>query len=148
MKRTKIVTITGVVLVFLIVPTVNASDISDSSEARLAAAKRYSALVPMTEMIDKSINELTQRIPPDKRDEFSQHMKKLIRAEFLEKLAIESMVKVFTTEELNALADFYGSKVGRAIMGKFEVFMAEIMPAMQQEIMRALQELQQEGKIK
>lgn len=148
MKLTKITTITVVALVFLNILTGRASDTSDSSEARLEAAKRYLAVVPMTEMIDKSINEMAQRIPPDKRDEFSKLMKKFIRVEFLEKLAIESMVKVFTTEELNALADFYGSKIGRSVMNKFGVYMAEIMPAMQQEIMRALQELQQEGKIK
>ena len=47
------------------------------------------------------------------------------------------MVKHFTTEELKALADFYGSPVGKSAMQKFGAYMADIMPVMQAEIMKA-----------
>ena len=147
MRPTKITTTAAIFLVFLFVATGYAGDISDSAEARLRAAKRYLECVPMTEMIENSINEIAQRMPQEKKDEFSRFMKKSMRADVLATLALESMVKVFTTEELNALADFYGSKVGRAVTNKFGVYMAEIMPVVQQEIIRVLQELQREGKL-
>jgi hypothetical protein len=49
----------------------------------------------------------------------------------------DAMVKHFTTEELKALADFYGSPVGKSAMQKFGAYMADLMPTMQAEIMKA-----------
>ena len=55
----------------------------------------------------------------------------------------DAMVKNFTTEELKALADFYGSPVGKSAMQKFGAYMADIMPVMQAEIMKASAKLNQ-----
>ena len=44
---------------------------------------------------------------------------------------------LFTTDELKALADFYGSPVGKSAMKKFGAYMADIMPVVQAEIMKA-----------
>lgn len=52
------------------------------------------------------------------------------------------MLKTFTTDELNALADFYASKDGASAMKKFGAYMGDIMPSLMQEIQRAAQELQ------
>ena len=51
----------------------------------------------------------------------------------LSKAMIDAMVKNFTTEELKALADFYGSPVGKSAMQKFGAYMADIMPVVQAE---------------
>jgi len=42
------------------------------------------------------------------------------------------MVKMFTTEELNALADFYGSTAGQSAMKKMPEYFAEIFPFLRQ----------------
>jgi Uncharacterized protein conserved in bacteria (DUF2059) len=55
----------------------------------------------------------------------------------LSKAMTDAMVKNFTTEELKALADFYGSPVGKSAMQKFGAYMADIMPVVQAEIMKA-----------
>jgi hypothetical protein len=47
------------------------------------------------------------------------------------------MVKHFTTDELKAPADFYGSPVGKSAMQKFGAYMADLMPVMQAEITKA-----------
>jgi hypothetical protein len=49
----------------------------------------------------------------------------------------EAMVKHFTADELKALADFYGSPVGKSAMNKIGVYTADIMPAIQAEILKA-----------
>jgi hypothetical protein len=54
----------------------------------------------------------------------------------LSKAMTDSMVKNFTIEE-KALADFYGSPVGKSAMQKFGAYMADIMPVVQAEIMKA-----------
>jgi hypothetical protein len=56
----------------------------------------------------------------------------------LEKAATEAMVKHFTVREINALADFHGSPEGRSVMKMFGAYMAEVMPATQREVERAL----------
>jgi hypothetical protein len=55
----------------------------------------------------------------------------------LTKAMTDAMVKNFTTEELKALADFYGSPVGKSAMQKFGAYMTDLMPTMQAEIMKA-----------
>ena len=55
----------------------------------------------------------------------------------LTKAMTDAMVKNFTTDELKALADFYGSPVGKSAMQKFGAYMADLMPTMQAEIMKA-----------
>jgi hypothetical protein len=50
------------------------------------------------------------------------------------------MVRHFTVRELNALTDFYGSPEGRSAMKKFGAYMADVMPAIQQEMARAIQQ--------
>jgi hypothetical protein len=48
----------------------------------------------------------------------------------------DAMIKHFTTEELKALADFYGSPVGKRRC-KFGAYIADLMPTMHAEIMKA-----------
>jgi hypothetical protein len=55
----------------------------------------------------------------------------------LTKAMTDAMVKHFTTDELKALADFYGSPVGKSAMQKFGAYMAEVMPAIQSEVLKA-----------
>lgn len=52
-------------------------------------------------------------------------------------LGILKPIAAFTTEELKALADFYGSPVGKSAMQKFGAYMADLMPTMEAEITKA-----------
>jgi len=47
-----------------------------------------------------------------------------------------------TADELNVLADFYGSKNGYSAMRKFGSYMAIVTPALEQEVERALRQIQ------
>ena len=114
----------------------------DTTESREAAADRYLKAVPMAKMLDDTFNEISKQLPPEKRAQFIGDMKKAVRADFLEKLCRQSMIKTFTADELNALADFYGSKHGSSAMLKFGAYMGHVMPAIQAEVQRGVQELQ------
>ena len=112
----------------------------DSAADRQAAAARYMSVVPMSKMLEDSFSELAKQLPSDKRAGFISRMKQSVRADTLEQIALDSMVKTFTADELNALADFYGSKPGRSAMQKFGIYMGQVMPAIQAEIQRAAQQ--------
>lgn len=112
----------------------------DTLADRKTAASRYMAAVPMSKMLEDSYFELAKQLPEESREEFIGHMRKIIHVSNLEKLAFDSMVETFTAEELNALADFYGSKEGQSALQKFGTYMGRVMPAIQEEIKRALQQ--------
>jgi hypothetical protein len=119
---------------------------ADSPELRLAAANRYLAVVPMSRLLDQSFSELAKQVPLEKRPQFLSHMKASVRADVLERVSRDAMVKVFTADELNALADFYGSEHGASAMKKFGVYMGIIMPEVQREILQVMYTVQAPAK--
>lgn len=118
----------------------------DSPELRAKAADRYLKSVPISAMLEDAFTSLAQQMPVDQREKFLKDIRSIVRVEFLETVSKEKMVKVFTAEELNAIATFYESKEGASAMKKFGVYMAEIMPVMQKEMMQAMAKLRDEKK--
>ena len=112
----------------------------DTIEERNKAAERYLNVMPMKKLLDDLTVEMAKRIPEEKREQFINLMNKHLDAGQLEKITKNSIVKIFTADEINALADFYGSEVGKSAMKKFGIYMAEIMPHIQKEVIKAGQE--------
>ena len=71
-------------------------------------------------------------------------MTKGLDMESLRKTMVEAMVQHFTADELTALADFYGSPIGKSAMKKFGPYMAEVMPKFQADLMKAFTQFMQE----
>ncbi len=113
----------------------------DTSANRLIAANRYLKAVPMDQMITETVIELSKQLPAERREEFIRQMKATIQPGHLESIARKAMITHFTTEELNALADFYGSKHGASTMKKFGPYMADVLPSIQAEVQRSLRQL-------
>jgi hypothetical protein len=114
----------------------------DTMDTRQVAMQRYLRAVPMAKVMEDTYAEMAKQVPPEKRTEFIAAMRKVVRVDKIEEMAKRSMLKTFTTDELNALADFYSSKDGASAMKKLGVYMGDIMPPLMQEIQRAVQELQ------
>jgi hypothetical protein len=114
---------------------------ADSEQERVAAARRYIEVAQMAKITDDTVNELAKGFSGEQREKFVAFMHNAVRPEVLEQAAMASLVKVFTAEELNALADFFGSPLGRSAMDKFGLYMADIMPVIQQEMLRALSQV-------
>jgi hypothetical protein len=127
-------------LLLLLLPAFHALA-SDSEEERVAAAKRYLEVAQMSKMVDDTVTELAKGFPDGQRERFLAFMHDAVRPEVLERAAMASMVKVFTAQEINALADFLGSPDGKSAMSKFGLYMADVMPVIQQEMFRAMQAL-------
>lgn len=113
----------------------------DDVAARKAAVDRYLAVVPMSTMLEDTFSELAKQLPENQRADFISKMRSLVRADRVERIARDAMLRVFTADELNALADFYGSKHGSSAMKKFGVYMAELLPAVRAEMERAIREM-------
>ena len=59
-----------------------------------------------------------------------------------------AMIKNFSADELKAIADFYGSPVGKSAMTKFGNYMADAMGPLKVELGKAVAKTQEEMKPK
>jgi hypothetical protein len=121
-------------------PVYNAND---TPETRRHEAERYLQATPPNALFEDIADKMAANLPPDQRDQFKRMMTTQLDVAALTKAMTDAMVKHFTTEELKAFADFYGSAVGKSAMQKFGAYMADIMPATQAEIMKARAKLNQ-----
>ena len=123
-------------IVYLFAPLISSSVAQDTIGNRLAAAERYAEVFDFEKMLSDTIAAVAQNISPDKRAAYVDYMNRGIDRAKLRNLLVISLVEVFTTDELNALADFYGSPIGRSILKKFPQAMAVFTPALLQEILK------------
>jgi len=115
----------------------------DTPETQRHEAERYVQANPPKAVFADMADKMAANLSPDQREQFKRIMTTELDVVALTKAMTDAMVKNFTTEELKALADFYGSPVGKSAMQKFGAYMAEIMPVMQAEIMKASAKLNQ-----
>jgi len=131
-KQTFVVTV-----LTLIISCSFAFSATDTPETRRREAERYLQASPPKAMFEDVADKMAANIPADQRAQFKRAMTTDVDIGALTKTMTDAMVKNFTTEELKALADFYGSPVGKSAMQKFGAYMADIMPLIQAEIMKA-----------
>ena len=116
--------------------------IDDTPENRLVEMKRYLEAVPPDEIFADMADGVAMNFPPSERAEFRDFMTKYVDIDVISEAMEASMLKHFTADELAAIADLYTSPVGQSAMKKMGVYMAEVMPIIEAEVMRALGELQ------
>lgn len=107
----------------------------DTPENRAAQADRYLAAVPPAEMMADMADKVANSLPPDVRAEFKEVMTDAaVRQELIDGTRA-ALVKVFTADELQALADFYNTPVAKSAMAKMGIYMTELMPTIQRIMM-------------
>jgi hypothetical protein len=116
---------------------------ADTPETRRHEAERYLQATPAKALFEDMADKIAVNLPPEQRQRFKRVMTEDLDIPALTKAMTDAMVKNFTTEELKALADFYGSPVGKSAMQKFGAYMADLMPIMQAEMMKAQAKLNQ-----
>jgi len=127
----------------LCLPAITAA-IEDSPGARAAQADRYLKAMPPREVFDDLAKQMSQNMPPEQAELFRKVMTEQLELSALENAMRAAMIKHFTANELSALADFYGSEVGRSAMSKFGPYMIDVMPVMQAEMIKAQEKMMQQ----
>ena len=110
----------------------------DTPETRAAAAQRYAATFDLTEMMAQTFQAVAKSMPPETRDEVLKRANDLVNVQDMQAFMLKVMVELFTTQELNKLADFYGSAEGQSVLKKTPQMMARIMPYMQRQMMMSI----------
>jgi hypothetical protein len=121
----------------LIISSSFAFSATDTPETRRREAERYLQASPPKAIFQDVADKMAANVPADQREQFKRAMTTDVDIAAPTKAMTDAMVKNFTAEELKALADFYGSPVGKSAMQKFGAYMADVMPVIQAEIMKA-----------
>jgi hypothetical protein len=131
-------------LMLVCLPTLASAQAVDNPQTRRVQAERYLLATDLPKMLSDSTTAMTQNLPPEKAAEVKALMSKYVRIDALKEAMLTTMVKHFTTRELAALANFYGSPEGKSALQKFGPYMADTMPLIQAEMRRAAEQAQAE----
>ncbi|MCL2760741.1 MAG: DUF2059 domain-containing protein [Desulfuromonadales bacterium] len=110
----------------------------DSPALREAAVDRYFQAIPIQTMLDDILGNITNIVPEGERKQVMDLIQKVLNKDMLEKIARKGMVKTFTAEEIDSMTKFYSSPTGRSILKKTGVYMQEIMPELEGEIVKSI----------
>ena len=122
----------SVVLFMTMMPVAVAME--DTPENREQQVDRYLQAVPPQPVFEDLMGKMFKDLSADQREMFTGSINKGFDFEAITKLMRAAMLKTFTADELAALADFYGSPVGKSAMSKMGDYMAEFMPLMNAEM--------------
>jgi hypothetical protein len=111
--------------------------LDDTPTNRAAQADYYLSVVPPQALLNDMTEKVSSTLPADQRPVFKALMIKNLDVNAVANLMRAAMIKNFSADELKAIADFYGSPVGKSAMGKMGNYMADAMPAMMAELAKA-----------
>lgn len=114
----------------LILVAMPAHGVEDSPANRDAHALRYLAVASPVEQIAARIEAVAQKLPEDQRALFKQAMARNVDMAGINDEMRKALVEHLTTDELQALADFYTSDAGRSVMKKFGLVMEAVAPVL------------------
>jgi hypothetical protein len=128
-----IVLITALILLV----SVNYLAIKNRQVQREKQTSRYLATQPIEDLMQEMTKRMAKNIPVDQRQKFKDFMINNVDIVLLKDRMKILMQKRFTDDELNALADFYGSSAGKSAVKKLTVCRMELIPALQAEFTKS-----------
>ena len=111
--------------------------IDDTVPNRETAAGHYLQVASLTDLMADVAEKTAVIVPEAERPRFKAALTKELDMPTLTAAMRSSLVRIFTADELEAMAQFYGSPAGKSILRKFGTYMADIMPTIQTEVIRA-----------
>ena len=115
---------------------------NDTLEARTRVADEYFEVIHMKKMMTDMAKEVSKQLPAEQRASFEELIIKRVRIQYLEDEAKKSLTKHFTLKELELFVEFIKHPEGKSGMDKMKYYMADLMPVIQNEMRRAIQEMQ------
>jgi hypothetical protein len=128
--------------------TQSAQSLPDNPENRTTLAKRYLEVMPPKELLQG----VAKRVMPSLSEANGKIFAEVMNGPEIEKITyrimMNSLVKNFTVDELNAMLSFYGSPAGQSAWKKFSPYMDEVMPPIQKEVRTLIMEANKQAEPK
>lgn len=122
--------------------------LEDTPQNRAQEADRYMQALPPESAAAEEMGNIAQGLPEKQQQPFTAALRKNVNMAAIKAAAHASLVKVFTADELKALADFYSAPVTKAAMAKMGTYMSEFMPVVEKEVDAASGKAEKETGIK
>jgi len=126
-------------LSFLLVSPGHAATEPDTAATKAQLIDEYFSYIPMRRIVEEMAQELSKQVPAEKRQLFVDTITRRMRVEVLEQAARASLAKHLSVSELRLFVEFIKRPEARSAMDKMKYYMADLMPVMQQEMIRAMQ---------
>lgn len=78
--------------------------------------------------VQEAVDQVSRNLPPLERDRFIKMVERAFDYEALETLSMDTMVELFTVQELQKMVDYFGSAEARSIEKKLPVYQEKIQP--------------------
>lgn len=127
----------NIIILTLLCIAIASIALDDTPDNRAKEADRYMKTTPPEDIMKDMTEQMSRNLSPENRREFKELMEKHLNIAVISKAIKDALVKHFTADELKALADFYSSPVGKSAMKKFSLYMADVMPVIQSEVIKA-----------
>jgi hypothetical protein len=135
-------------LAFCLSCNLPAMALDDTPANRAAQADIYLQAVPPRSVLNDMTEKLAEKLPEDQRATFQALMTKNLDMTAVTDVMRSAMIKNFTADELQALADFYGSPIGKSAMAKMGTYMSDAMTPLMAELKKAVAITQEQMKAK
>ena len=112
----------------------------DTEASRKTAALELVRVYPQSQIVDDMVDVLGAKMTRDQKFLFSEMLQHEMDWKLVDSANADALARNFTLAEIQAMTDFYGSPEGQAIMSKMGVYMAQLMPVIQRETLRAAEE--------
>ncbi len=99
-------------------------------DQRLALALKMNEIWPIRLRIETAIAAAAESFPLERRPEVKAALRKNIQFDQIEEESIKAMAETFSSEELQAMIDFYGSENGRSISAKTSAYEHALRPSL------------------
>lgn len=138
MNTVRIIVLGWLVIVTGLVSSCRRPPMGDSEANRTAEAQKFVTTMDLRAIVDSLAEEKAAIVSGLDKNAFRAFILREMRWSSLEDSMASALAKNFTTPEIRALADFQNSPVGKSLLGKYSSYQADIGPAIQAEIQRAL----------
>lgn len=128
--------------------TQTGAPVADNEENRLAAAKEYLKIAPPKALLQDITSGVTEKLPEQLRKPFTTVISSQALQDAVYQIVLKALVKHYNANEIKAMIAFYSTPEGKAILQKDGVYRAEVMGAINMELMTAFKQAVQEQKAK
>jgi hypothetical protein len=117
-----------------------ASDVlSDTPENRAKVVDEYLRAIPVKDLLDDMTEKLAATVPENNREAFRSMLTKHFDLDALVAAEKQSLAKIFTVGELRAMIAYQSTPEGKSSMKKMGAYIADLMPVVQAELVKAVQ---------
>jgi hypothetical protein len=118
-------------------PAPAALALTDTPSNRRTQAERYEAVMSVRDALETSTLRVARMLPREHRQGFIDFAMVHLDHDSIRATVLVVLTETFTANELQAMADFFGSPVGRSVAGKMGVYTERVMPLMMMKVREA-----------